>query len=554
MGVNVILPRILSFFAQKGKKCVSKAQPGRFIYRRKKMRKLFCAAGLFVLCLGFIFAQEQKTEGIRLTLEKCFEIALEKNLDIAVEAFNPEMSEHSIRKAREPFMPRLTFNYRNWRDNQLSNWFVQGTQYTTKTDTFEIGVRQNIVTGGNFSLSLYNSNRDTTQSFVTFNPTYYGELNFEFNQPLLKNFGPKISRKDIRKARNQRDISVFELKSALVQKIYEVEDAYWNLVSAIESLKVNEASQENSIRHLKMTQEAARIGAKTATDVLDAETEVANWESRIITDRGQVQRAEDTLRNILNLPVDEAGTLPPIVPTDRPTVEKKKITFEEALKTALEERPEMASKQKEIENSRIDMSFARNQLLPELNLRFQLYYPGQSGDRILYLNDDPFSGIVVGSEPGSRGEFWNDIFGLKYDNWRIFFDLTIPLENIFSRASLAEAKVQNDKKLLERERQYKNIYNQLVEAFKDLENKEKALEAAVRYRELREKQLIAGEERYKLGTLPSQWLFEYRSRMATARVSEIRAIINYKLSVAKLEQLMGVNIRTKKLKFRDYDF
>ena len=57
-----------------------------------------------------------------------------------------------------------------------------------------------------------------------------------------------------------------------------------------------------------------------------------------------------------------------------------------------------------------------------------------------------------------------------------------------------------------------------------------------------------------MGTLSSQWLFEYRSRMASARVSEIRAIINYKLSVAKLEQLMGVNIRTKKLKFRDYDF
>ncbi|UCE20715.1 MAG: TolC family protein, partial [Candidatus Aminicenantes bacterium] len=156
--------------------------------------------------------------------------------------------------------------------------------------------------------------------------------------------------------------------------------------------------------------------------------------------------------------------------------------------------------------------------------------------------------------PGSRSEYLKDIFGFRYDNWYLTLNLTIPLENVFSRASLAQARVQKEKNLLEKERLENNIYYELVDAFKDLENKEKALEAATRYRELREKQLIAGEERYKLGTLPSQWLFEYRSRMASARVSEIRAIINYKLSVAKLEQLMGVNIRTKNLKFRDYDF
>jgi outer membrane protein TolC len=518
------------------------------------MRKLFCAVGLFVLCIGFLFAQEQKTEGIRLTLNECLEIALEKNLDISVEAFDPEIQEFSVRRSKEFLLPQLSLNFNNYRDNQLSNWYVEGTQFTTKTNIYGVSIRQNIITGGNFSFSLSNSIRDTTRSLVIINPTYSGMLSFDLNQPLLKNFGPKITRKDIKKTRNQRDISLYGLKTNILQKIYDVEAAYWNLVSAIESLKVNEASLENSIQYLKRIQEAARIGAKTATDVLDAETEVASYESRIITDRAQVQRADDDLRKMLNLPVEEAGALPPIVPTDRPTVEKKEITFEKALETALIERPEMASKQKEIENSNIDVGYFKNQLLPEVNLRFQLYYPGQSGDRILYLNDDPYTGIRIGVEEGDRSEYWNDIFGLKYENWRISLDFTLPLENIFSRASLAEARISKEKKLLEKERLLNNIYYELMEAFKDLRNNEKGLEAAARYRELTEKRLMAGEERYKLGTLPSQWLFEYRSRMASARVSEIRAIINYKLSVAKLEQLMGVNLRAKNLKFRDYDF
>jgi len=518
------------------------------------MRKLFCAVGLFVLCIGFLVAQEQKTEDIRLTLHECLEIALEKNLDISVEAFNPEIQEFSLRQAKETFMPQLNLEYGNYRYNRLSNWFLEGTQFTQNQNRYRVEVQQKIITGGTFSLSLDNSTEDTTRRGVAINPSYSGQLNFRIDQPILKNFGPKINRKDIKKARNQIDISSYGLKTTILQKIYDVEAAYWNLVSAVESLKVNEASLENSIQYLKRIQGAARIGAKTATDVLDAETEVASWESRIITDRGQVQKAEDTLRNMLNIPVDEAGTLPPIVPTDRPTVEKKEITFEEAMETALAERPEMASKQKEIENSNIDVSYSRNQLLPELNLSFYLYYPGQSGDRIFYVNNDPINGDIDYVLPGSRSEYLKDVFGFKYDNWYLTLNLTIPLENVFSRASLAQARVQKDKNLLEQERLVNNIYYELVEAFKELENNEKALEAAARYRELTEKRLIAGEERYKLGTLPSQWLFEYRSRMASARVSEIRAIINYKLSVAKLEQLMGVNIRTKKLKFREFDF
>jgi outer membrane protein TolC len=224
------------------------------------------------------------------------------------------------------------------------------------------------------------------------------------------------------------------------------------------------------------------------------------------------------------------------------------------MEIALEERPEMASKQKELDNSSIDVGYFKNQVLPELNVSFSLWYPGQSGDRLIYLDNNPYTGVIVGVIPGSRSDYLKDILNFKYENWYLALSLTIPLENILSRASLAQAKVQKEKKLLEQERLLNNIYYELLEAFKDLKNNEKALEAAARSRELREKQLIAGEERYKLGTLSSQWLFEYRSRMASARVSEIRAIINYKLSVAKLEQLMGVNIRTKKLKFRDYDF
>jgi outer membrane protein TolC len=512
------------------------------------MRKLFCAVGLFVLGIGFLFAQEQKTEEIRLTLNECLEIALEKNLDISVEAFNPEIQEFSVRQARELFMPQLTLDYGNYRYNQLSNWFIEGTQFIQNSNDYTVGVQQKIITGGTFALSLRNSTEDTTRKGVAINPSYSGRLIFSIDQPILKNFGPKINRKEIKKARNQVDISTNSLKTTLFQKIYEVEDAYWRLVSAIESLRVNESRLEYSREQLKKAKEGARIGSKTATDVLDAETNVANWEDNIIRSQAQVQSAEDNLRKILNLSADEAGALPRIVPTDRPTVEKKEITFEEALNTALKQRPEMASKDKEIENSSIDVSYSKNQLLPELNMRFNLYYPGQSGDRIFYVNNDPINGDIDFVIPGSRSEYLKDIFGFKYENWYLTLSLTIPLENILSRASLAQARVQKEQKLLEKERLYKDIYNEIMEVFKELKNNEKRLETSARYRELMEKKLDAAEEKYRLGALSSDWLYSYQRDMANARVSEIGAIIDYKLSVANSNS--GITIFEKPEKGR----
>ena len=518
------------------------------------MKKIIYSLGLGLVCFSFLFAQEQKLDELRLTLNECLVKTLENNLDISVDAFTPEIREYSIRELRERFMPQLSLSYDNLNRNTLSNFFEEGTQYTTKTDALNLSLSQNLITGGEISLSLSNSTTDTSRNLVTINPTYTGELRFQISQPLLKDFGPKINKRDIRKARNQMDISVYSLRSTLVQKVYEVEEAYWNLVSAIESLKVNEYSFKHSRDQLKMTKEAARIGAKTATDVLDAETEEASWESRIISDRAGVQRADDRLREIMNLPGDASGMIQSIVPVDKPSVEKKEITFEEALKTALAQRPEMVRVQKEIENSDIDLSYYKNQMLPELDLEFQMYYPGQSGDRILYLNDNPLTGVIVGVDEGSRSESFNDVFGFKYENWHLRLNLNIPLSNILSRASLARARVENKQKLLEQEREEQSIYNEIVEVFKELENNEKSLDASSRYRELMEKKLRAGEEKYKLGLLVSEWLFQYQRDMANAKVSEIRAILAYKLSVAKLERILGINLEIKNLKFRDYDF
>lgn len=224
------------------------------------------------------------------------------------------------------------------------------------------------------------------------------------------------------------------------------------------------------------------------------------------------------------------------------------------MKIAYEERPEMTRNQKEIETSSIDVSYYRNQLLPQLDLEFLIWFPGQSGDRLIYLDDNPYTDEVVDKIPGSRADALKDVFGMKYDNWFVRLNLNIPLQNFLSRASLARVRLEKEQKLLEMEKLKKSIYHELTDIFKELRNNEKRMEASSRYRELMEKKFRAIEEKYRIGATTSDWVFRYQQDLASARTSEIRAIIDYKLSVAELEKLLGINLKAKNLKFKDYDF
>jgi outer membrane protein TolC len=241
-------------------------------------------------------------------------------------------------------------------------------------------------------------------------------------------------------------------------------------------------------------------------------------------------------------------------PTDEPILEKLDLSFEEALEIAYAESPSMEKYLKEIENTRLDVKYYKNQLLPQLDLEASLWFDGQSGDQLIYKNNDPYSGEIIDKIEGSRFDSIQDVFGFKYRNWYLRLNLTLPLDTLFSKAGLAKARLEEEKKLKEIEKTRQEIYYAVLEAYKELQNREKEVESATRYRQLAEKRLEAEEQRYNLGLAGNEWLFQYQRDVANARVSEIKAIVDYKISVAKLEWSLGVSLKNKNIAFRQFEF
>lgn len=519
------------------------------------MKKTVILFGLIFMFIPSLYSQEKTVETVQLTLKDCILKALEDNLDIAVQAYDPAISDLSVNQAREVYWPQIHFGYDNYNYNSLSNWAVEGTNYTTKNLRYNLSLSQKIFTGGDYQLSVFSRSVDTTRALTLVNPSYTAQFQLRITQPILRGFGSMdVNNIDIKRARNLSDISVTGLKSSLIQKVYDVESAYWNLVSAIENLRVNEAILSQTRERLKITKEAERIGVKSSLDVLGTETEVANYENRVISARAQVEIYEDRLKGILNFPAEGLVSSQSLIPTDEPVLETLDLSFEDALKIAYAESPEIERFQKEIENTRLDVSYYKNQLLPQLDLDAYLWFDGQSGDRLIFKDNDPYTGEVIDKIEGSRFDSLKDVFGFKYRNWSVALNLTIPLDTIFSKAGLAKAKLEEEKKLKEIEKSRQEIYYTVLEAYKELQNREIEVASASRYRELAEKRLEAEEQRYNLGLVGNEWLFSYQREVASAREGEIRAIVNYKISVAKLESVLSTNLKNKNIKFREYQF
>ncbi|NIM57334.1 MAG: TolC family protein [Candidatus Aminicenantes bacterium] len=508
---------------------------------------------VLILALFFKPSFPQEEKALSLSLEDCVVKALKDNLTVAVEVYNPDLADATLSKAREFFLPRLDVSFGNERTENPSFWWLeQADVVVRKYRDYSVSLVQQIPTGGNFSLGLTGYTSDTTAGFQIMNPTYGNTLSFNFIQPLLNGFGFNVSRREIIVARNNLDISVNQFQTVLMDTIYSVQEAYWNLVYSIEDYKVKQQSLQLARDLLAKNKKEVEVGKLAPIEILNAETTVASREADILQAEALTRRNEDVLRDLLYLTEEGEMSTKRIVPSDKPTFIQRDISLDEALKEALEKRPELRMKKISIETNKLNMGVAKNQMLPGLDLQFSYWSPGLSGDRILYQNNNPFEG-VIGAEEGSPADSLRDAFKLLYDNWTIGLTLSIPLSSFTSRADYVRAKMEMEKSQLELESTEKQIFLEVKNAVRDIETNAKRVQAYRLARELAEQRLDAEVKKLNVGLTTNYFVLQYQEGLARERSQELRSLIDYNLAWARLEQAVGRSLEKRNIKISQFD-
>jgi len=520
---------------------------------KKQPRWAFWALILILVVAG---RAQENPRVLSLTLEDTIAQTLKNNLGLAIEVLNPAISATSVSRAQEKFLPTFSLSYQKQNtDNPSVTYLDASGNFVQKTDSFTfLQASQAIPFGGTLNVSMTGSKTNQNRTGVTINPSFNTTVRLSFTQPLLRNFGYNISRYNIIVARYNLNVSDYQLKSTLMDTIYNVETSYWNLVYTIENLKVRQRSLELARDLLEKNKRSVEIGTLAPMEILSAQAEVATREADLIQAETQVKSAEDQLKVLINMPEDQARAIDSIKPLDSPSFEEHKTELDEALATALQFRPDLEATKVGVETQRLNLWYARNQLLPDLNLSATYSSPGVSGTRLFYIGN-PTDGNLDPNRPpipGGFGEAFNNAWKFRNNNWSLGLTLNIPMNNIFSRGNYVQAKLNLQQQMLTLQNQQQQIFLEIKNAVRSVDANFKRINAYRVARELAEQKLAAEEEKLKVGQSTNYVVLSYQRDLADARISELNAVVAYSVSLASLDRSLGVSLRDKNVKLTDY--
>ncbi|THJ23108.1 MAG: TolC family protein [Nitrospira sp. CG24D] len=451
--------------------------------------------------------------------------ALQSNLDISISRQTKESRIFDITVEQAKFDPTFSVNGQYNRQVSPLNRPVFGGTGGNLTDiqTFDqrnssvtVDATQNLITGGNVDLNYSPARTNVNQNLATgflFNPAYTGGLALTLTQPLLRNAGIDINKTFIKVAQNNADVEQHVFRDRVLTVLATVEQTYWELVFANENMKVAQAALKAAEELLATNRAKTKAGVMSIVDVLQAEAAVASRVEQVLVAEKSIRDQEDQLRRLLNPGEEDLRQDVRLTPTDAPAVVLEPLSLQEAIDTAIEQRPEIVQAKKNLESGELNKQFARNQLLPTLSLQGTMGMAGLGKD----YGDSVSKNL--------SGDFYNFGAGLV---------LSYPLGNrsAVSTYNKRQLEFKNAEASLVSVRQ--QIIVGVREAVRRVQTDFKRIETTRSARIMAEKQLQAEQERLKVGLSTTRFVLDFQRDLATAQGNELRSVVDYNKSLSNL--------------------
>jgi hypothetical protein len=181
-----------------------------------------------------------------LSLRKSVELMLSNNLDLKVERYNPYLMEKEVIKEKAVFDPLARFSLQDSKmvvsPTTLLNGVLRNESYEQEKIDYEASLAMKLMTGGLGEIKFSTNKYETNSIFQYDSPTYFSNIVFSLNQPLLRNFGVDLNKSRITISSNNVAISRTRLGDATTNMITNLQQVYWNLYLAQQVLDVKNDS------------------------------------------------------------------------------------------------------------------------------------------------------------------------------------------------------------------------------------------------------------------------------------------------------------------------
>ncbi len=457
---------------------------------------------------------------LQLSLKDSIGRALQKNFEIQVERFNPQIRDQDIVREEAAFdLSVFADANANFERTPSISALSQIEERQVESQVADVGVRQRFKTGTEYGVSFETIRSKDNAAFIRFAPAYTPRLNLTLRQNLLKNFGVNTNTTAIRVARNDREVSEFAFKDQVIQTISEVQNLYWEFVFSIQDLEVKHQSLGLAQDLLRKNRIQVEVGTLAPIEIIQAEASVASREADVIVAERLAQDNEDLLKRVINLDPGEWDV--PLEPTDEPPFEEKSPALKENYQAALKNRPDHAQAKLDLETKTLEVSFERNQLLPTVDLK------GSFGLNGL---EDSFTESL--SDFGT-GDFFSWEVGVAFD---------YPFGNRVAKSRLTQRRLEVNQAQTSLDSLEQQIFLEVREAVRRVETDQKRVSATRAARVLSERKLEAEEKKLEVGLSTSFNVLEFQEDLAESRSDETRSITDYNRSLVSLDRTVGLTL------------
>ncbi len=499
-----------------------------------------CFSSVLLSGLVSITAQSQtndspgvQTGTMQLGLQDCTRRVVEMNEGLQVKALEWAISQRKLRATKGVFEPDWVGSAEHREslkkftvERQVSYLSSGIKEYEQKNNTYAGGLEFLAPTGAkvHIGLTVGELHNNIARQYKV-NQEVETFAGISLTQPLMKNAGLAVNMANIRLAAVESELAFQEYRRQLMLTVARVESAYWELFQTQEQEIIRKESIRIALKLLEDKEVRLKTGKASELDVIQAEAGVSLREARAKEARQKKLETMNRLASLLS--AANSNSVMTVVATDSPTTWDAEPNFGPSMRESVANNPDYLSQIHQLSQEKIKLSYTRNQLWPQLDLKASYGANGYGTTASTSLSDMEESG---------------------YEDWGVGVELRIPFTGgSKNRHEFAAAKIRQKQALL-------NLKTVEVEISSAMETAIRRVLAAkdnigsyqkVAFQD--QKVLENTMSRVEAGKASTKDVLEAEDRVTQSKSAAVDSLVEFQKAVLEWELIRGATLSSRQL-------
>ena len=514
-----------------------------------------------------------------LSLRDALSLALENNKDIEVARENVKLAEFDLLGAHGAYDPRFnTTAYYERLKTPISSFLTGGQNGSIIQSDYTGSARLEGFSpklGGSYHFDFSSVRLTTNNSFAALNPQYPTSFSLSYVQPLVRGLRFDNQRRQIEIGKKNLSLTDAQFRQRAIEAITNVQRAYWDLVFALRNLQVQRDAVSVARTQLEHNRRLVNEGQLAPIDLVASESQISTYEQGVYSALEDVTRFENTLKNLIAK--DQSASLwsDSIVPTDSVDLSVPQIPLPDALKTAMDNRPELQQSEVLREINQIDQRYYKDQTKPEIDVIGTYGSTGLAGTVATGINPLSASSQLVRDRVdqlstlaglqalpitppttfspnlvGSYGQSIENLLANRYNNFKVGVQVNFPLRNRTAEAQLGRSLVEAQRITTQREQIEQTIQVEVRNSLQAVRSAETRLRSAIAAREYNEQQFASEQRKLDAGQSTVFLVLERQNALTTAKGMELKAQTDLNKAIADLQKATGNSLNVNSIVVR----